>query len=90
MLSDFSEGMLEQARQNLKSSLSLFQFNVIDAQSIPFDNASFDIVIANHMLYHVPNRSKAFSEIKRVLKPSGRFYSSTGGCTHLKELRPYP
>ena len=38
------------------------------------------------MLYHVPDRSKALSEIKRVLKPTGRFYSSTGGCNHLKEL----
>ena len=32
------------------------------------------------MLYHVPDRSKALSEIKRVLKPTGRFYSSTRGC----------
>jgi SAM-dependent methyltransferase len=86
VLSDFSEGMLEQAQQNLKNSLSFFQFKVIDAQSIPFDNAGFDIVIASHMLYHVPDRGKALSEIKRVLKPTGRFYSSTGGCNHLKEL----
>lgn len=86
ILSDLSEGMLEQAQQNLKNSLSFFQFKVIDAQSIPFDNAGFDIIIASHMLYHAPDRGKAFSEIKRVLKPSGRFYSSTGGCNHLKEL----
>jgi SAM-dependent methyltransferase len=86
ILSDFSEGMLEQAQQNLKNCLSFFQFKVIDTQLIPFDNASFDIVIASHMLYHVPDRGKALSELKRVLKPTGRFYSSTGGCNHLKEL----
>ena len=86
VLSDYSEGMLEQAQQNLKNS-PFFQFKVIDAQSIPFNNASFDIVIASHMLYHVPDRSKALSEIKRVLKPTGRFYSSAGGCNHLKELK---
>ena len=86
ILSDFSEGILGQAQQNLRNSSSFFQFKVIDAQSIPFDNASFDIVIASMMLYHVPDRSKALSEIKRVLKPTGRFYSSTGGCNHLKEL----
>lgn len=86
LLSDFSEGMLEQAKQNLKNNLSFFRFKVIDAQSIPFDNAFFDIVIANHMLYHVPDRGKALSEIKRVLRPTGRFYSSTSGCNHLKEL----
>ena len=86
ILSDFSAGMLEQTQQNLRNSPSIFQFNVIDVQSIPFDNASFDIVIANMMLYHVPDRNKALSEIKRVLKPTGRFYSSTGGCNHLKEV----
>jgi ubiquinone/menaquinone biosynthesis C-methylase UbiE len=86
ILSDFSEGMLEQAQQNLKNSLSSFQFKLIDAQAIPFGDAGFDFVIANHMLYHVPDRGKALSEIKRVLKPTGRFYSSTGGCNHLKEL----
>ncbi len=86
VLSDSSKGMLEQAQQNLQNSRSFFQFKVIDAQSIPFDDVSFDIVIANHMLYHVPDRAKALSEISRVLKPTGRFYSSTGGCNHLKEL----
>lgn len=85
VLSDFSEGMLEQAQQNLKHS-PFFQFKVIDAQSIPFDNNSFDFVIASHMLYHVPDRNKALLEIKRVLKQNGRFYASTIGSNHLKEL----
>lgn len=85
VLSDFSEGMLEQAKQNLKHS-SFFQFKVIDAQSIPFENKSFDFVIANHMLYHMPERSKALSEIRRVLRPEGYFYASTIGCNHLKEI----
>jgi ubiquinone/menaquinone biosynthesis C-methylase UbiE len=86
ILSDFSDGVLEQAQQNLGNSRSFFQLKVVDAQSIPFENASFDIVIANHMLYHIPDRAKALSEIKRILKPSGRFYCSTIGCNHLKEL----
>ncbi|HZU85942.1 MAG TPA: class I SAM-dependent methyltransferase [Anaerolineaceae bacterium] len=84
-LSDFSAGMLAQAQRNLGNS-HLFQFKVIDAQSIPFDPRHFDLVIASHMLYHVPDREKALSEIKRVLKPSGRFYASTSGGNHLKEL----
>jgi len=85
-LSDLSAGMLEQAQNNLSSTPSSFQFKVIDAQSIPFDDHSFDMVIACHMLQHVPNRGKALSEIKRVLKPDGRFYASTIGFNHLKEL----
>jgi ubiquinone/menaquinone biosynthesis C-methylase UbiE len=85
-LSDFSAGMLEEARQNLRDSGRTFEFEVIDAQSIPFEDASFDTVIANHMLYHVPNRAKALSEIRRVLRPGGRFYASTIGASHMREL----
>src|SRR5437868_570166 len=59
-LSDFSPGMLQEARQNLAGSPQSFSFQVIDAQSIPLDAGSCDCVIANHMLYHVPDRLYAF------------------------------
>jgi ubiquinone/menaquinone biosynthesis C-methylase UbiE len=85
-LSDFSAGMLEEAQRNLASIGRLFSFKVIDAQSIPFADASFDAVIANHMLYHVPDRPKALSEIRRMLRPGGRFYTSTVGAAHLREI----
>jgi SAM-dependent methyltransferase len=78
--------MLQQAQDNLSRHSRLFQFMVIDAQSIPFNNHTFDIVIANHMLYHVPDQVKALAEIRRILKPSGQFYASTGGGAHLKEI----
>ena len=86
ILSDFSEGILEQVQKKLAISCIFFQFMKIDAQFIPFENASFDIVIANHMLYHLTELDKALSEIKRVLKPTGRFYASTSGRNHMKEL----
>ncbi len=85
-LSDFSEGMLQEARQNLGQSQRRFRFQIIDAQSIPFEDASLDIVIANHMLYHVPDRAKALAEIRRVLKADGRLYASTIGESHLREI----
>ena len=85
-LSDFSPGMLAETRRNLASVGRSFSFEVIDAQSIPFADASFDAVIANHMLYHVPDRSKALAEIRRVLRPDGRFYASTVGAAHLREI----
>jgi SAM-dependent methyltransferase len=86
-LSDFSSGMVQDARRNLRPSHRYFKFVVVDAQSIPLEDKSFDTVIANHILYHVPDRNKAFSEIHRILKPSGRFYASTNGRDHLRELR---
>jgi SAM-dependent methyltransferase len=85
-LSDFSPGMLEEARQNLGSSSRLFKFENFDAQRIPFEDSTFDAVIANHMLYHVPDGAKAISEVHRVLKPGGWFYAGTNGKNHLREL----
>jgi ubiquinone/menaquinone biosynthesis C-methylase UbiE len=66
-LSDFSPGMLQEAQQNLRGSRRPFAFAVIDAQAIPYEDESFDGVIANHMLFHVPDRPRAFVEIRRVL-----------------------
>jgi SAM-dependent methyltransferase len=85
-LTDLSAGMIDRARENLKGADRSFRFEVIDAQSIPFDDNSFEAVIARHMLYHVPDRSRALQEIRRVLKPGGHFYCATNGHAHLKEL----
>ena len=43
----------------------------IDVQSIPFEDNSFDYIIINHVLEHVPQDRKAMSEMSRVLKPGG-------------------
>lgn len=85
-LSDFSAGMLQEAQHNLQAVRHDFSFQQFDAQSIPFKDKSFDIVIANHMLYHVPDLHKALSEIRRVLTPKGRFYAATNGLEHLQEI----
>jgi len=86
-LSDLSPGMVQPARQRLEPGQYPFQFEVIDIQSIPCESQSLDGVIANHMLYHVPDRDRALSEIHRVLKPGSRFYTSTIGQGHLQEIR---
>jgi SAM-dependent methyltransferase len=85
-LTDFSGGMLEQARLNLGDRAAGFAFEIADAQQLPFDADTFDAVIANHMLYHVPDRSKALSEMQRVLKLGGAVYLATNGLSHLHEL----
>jgi ubiquinone/menaquinone biosynthesis C-methylase UbiE len=85
LLSDFSAGMLKDTKRNLGSQHQ-FEYKVIDAQSIPLESGAFDAVIANHMLYHVPDKPLALSEIQRVLKPAGYFYASTVGDRHLFEI----
>ncbi len=78
VLSDFSEGMLEKAKENLKA-ISGIEFRVIDIQDIPFPADTFDLVIANMMLYHVPDLPKALGEVRRVLRPDGTFCCATYG-----------
>jgi len=85
-LSDLSAGMVAEQRQNLTNVRHPFSFEVIDAQSIPYEDASLDLVNANHMLYHVPDLPRALAEIARVLKPTGKLYAATNGTRHMIEL----
>ena len=78
ILSDFSEGMLENTKANLGVNTNV-EYHVIDIQDIPFEDESFDVVIANMMLYHVPDMKRGLSEVRRVLKKGGAFYCATFG-----------
>ena len=88
--SDASQGMVQEAELSLLHSDLQFTFEKIDAQSIPYRRDSFDVVIANHMLYHVADLGRALSEIRRVLKPEGHLYTTTNGLNHMAELRSVP
>jgi ubiquinone/menaquinone biosynthesis C-methylase UbiE len=85
-LSDLSAGMVDAAWRNLVVTGRNFKFREIDAQGIPFEDEKFDVVIANRMLYHIPDRPKAIAEIKRVMKTGGHFFATTVGDNHLKEI----
>ena len=50
-LSDVSEGMLRDARRNVGSEDKRFKFEIVDAENIPYEAETFDVIIANHMLY---------------------------------------
>jgi SAM-dependent methyltransferase len=86
ILSDLSEGMLAEARRQLRGD-DRFRLVVADVQQLPFDQASFDVVIANHMLYHVADRAGAVADVQRILRLGGRLYAATNGRGHLRELR---
>ncbi|HOP12057.1 MAG TPA: class I SAM-dependent methyltransferase [Oscillospiraceae bacterium] len=76
ILSDYSEGMLMTVREKFSDHKNI-TIRQIDIQDIPFADETYNFVIANHMLYHVPDLSKGLSEVRRVLKPGGTFYAST-------------
>lgn len=76
-LTDLSPGMLETAKANTAHLGA--DYALCDAMALPFADAAFDVVIANMMLYHVPDIARALREIRRVLKAGGRFYAATFG-----------
>ena len=90
---DLSLGMVESARNNMEPGSQLAaeeEFSLdwieVDAQAIPLSAASFDLVVANHMLYHVPDMDRAVAEMRRVLKPGGRLIAATNGWGHMRQL----
>ncbi len=87
-LSDISIGMLEEAITALGNTMR-YRFTVHDACNIPFPENEFDAVIANHMLYHLPDIPAALKEIKRVLKPDSCLYAATNGPAHFQEIKAW-
>lgn len=85
ILSDISQGMLDDAKINLKDHKHI-EYCCFDCHHIPFEDHSFDKVIANHVLFYLHDIPKALQEIQRVLKPGGIFYCSTYGSQHMKEI----
>jgi ubiquinone/menaquinone biosynthesis C-methylase UbiE len=85
-LSDLSAGMLATAHLQLSPYGHDLRFVVHDAQALPFADHSVDAIIANHMLYHVPNRPAAYAEFCRVLTPSGQLYAATNSKDTMHEL----
>ena len=89
VLSDFSKEMVSKAKENLQTLNLPIEFEIVDAETIPYPNQMFDAVIACHMLYHVPNIQKALTSINRILKPGGRFISTTISQRHMQELKEF-
>ena len=78
ILSDISEGMVAATKQSIGSHTNV-EYEMIDIQEIPYEAETFDIVIANMMLYHVPDIDIGLEEVRRVLRKGGHFYCATYG-----------
>ena len=57
-----------------------------DICKLPFEDESFDYIICNHVLEHIPDDKKALSELFRVLKPSGKAFISVPVYNHYLEV----
>ncbi len=63
------------------------QLFVADAQGLPYADAMFDVVMANHMLFHVQDLETAIQEFRRVLKPGGILMATTNSVHNMPELQ---
>lgn len=72
-VTDLSPGMVEVAQRNARSLGFEMAGRVADAERLPYDDDSFDLVIGHAVLHHIPDVEQAFREVLRVLKPGGRF-----------------
>lgn len=59
---------------------------VLDVQALPFAPQQADVVLANHMLYHVPDKTAALQAIAQVLKPDGRLIATTNSRHSMQEM----
>ena len=85
-LSDISSGMLRDARRAIGSSDTRFAFRAFDCKKIPYKDESFDLVIANHVLFYCDDIPAVLKEVCRVLSPGGHFLCSAYGKAHMQEV----
>lgn len=85
ILSDYSFGMTREVAGALGEDRR-FSFMVMDAENFAVRERFFDLITANHMLYHLPNAERALEQAAVTLKPEGRFVAALNGLGHMGEL----
>jgi SAM-dependent methyltransferase len=71
---DISPGMLDALQANARRLELDVTTVACDAEELPFEDASFDLVFGHAVLHHLPNLDRAFGEFRRVLRPGGRLF----------------
>jgi SAM-dependent methyltransferase len=72
-VTDLSPGMVQAALRNAGGLGLDVDGRVADAERIPYEDATFDLVVGHAVLHHIPDVERALREVLRVLKPGGRF-----------------
>ncbi len=86
-LTDLSSGMIAAGQQRLGDAAQRFVWKQAPADALPCADASVDVVLAHHMLYHVPDLPATLREFQRVLRPGGVLLAATNGSAHMAEIQ---
>jgi SAM-dependent methyltransferase len=87
---DISPGMLEALQANAERLELDVSTVACDAEELPFEDASFDLVFGHAVLHHLPNLDRAFSEFHRVLRPRGRLFFAGEPSRHGDRIADVP
>lgn len=86
-LTDLSPGMVDIAVGRAREAgIDRVVGRAVDVQELPFEDESYDLVLANHMLYHVPDPDRAIAELARVVRADGLVMAATNGYGHMREI----
>src|SRR5262249_49442069 len=77
VLTDLSEGMLKTAREEASRRRASMDMAVCNIEALPFGCRQFDIVLANHVLYHLQDIRRGVQELTRVVKADGKLLATT-------------
>lgn len=91
LATDISASMLDLAREAAREAgLLNIQTRVMDAQQLELESGSFDAAIARFSLQFVPDVQRALTEVRRVLKPDGRFAAAVFSAIERNPYRAGP
>lgn len=87
-LTDLSAGMVDEATRRVVGTNRFAKVSgtPADCHALPFTDQSFHLVVANHMLYHLPDPATGVAELARVLRPGGLLMAATNGRAHMREM----
>lgn len=83
-LTDFSEAMVDKIKANVEFEPKVVE--VADVENLSYGDHQFEMVNAHHIIYHAHDKNRAFSEIKRVLKPDGTVTITTNSAIHMRNV----
>ena len=78
---DINPGMNRRAQKRIAESGITVHMNILSAESLPMDDETFDSVVCTWTLCSIENVEKALSEVRRVLRPGGKFFFVEHGAS---------